>query len=103
METKFFQTVSVEKELPKEQEPVFLIGKGPRKFSGYYKNGKFEALHWSGESMEEAEEVTHFLREFSLPELMEEYRKEFEAHDWNFTGWTIEDFQNDFFTKKRIL
>jgi hypothetical protein len=51
----------VENGLPEEGKTVYLIGNSNRMFSGFYKKCKFWALNWSGEHLDEAEEVTHWL------------------------------------------
>lgn len=72
---KAYLEVSVEKELPKEQGTYFIILKDGTKDSDiFYPHKKLFAFQESY--------VKSFLREFSLPELMEEWLIWFEDSDY---------------------
>lgn len=66
-EPKFYVEISVEKELPKEQDNYWVLESGMRRYRFFYKKeNKFHSSH-------EAYAVTHWLKPFSLPELMEDF------------------------------
>lgn len=47
--------------LPEEGQPVYLLADGNRIFSGILKEGKFRCLAQHAESLEDADDVTHWL------------------------------------------
>lgn len=107
---KTYVEISVEKELPKESEEYFVVKRG---------NKKFKDVEWydkhGGSFISRLEiVVTHWIKPFSLPGLMEEYtvwlKKNYDSSyedGWRKFGtadcFTEKELLNDFLTQKGIL
>lgn len=89
-----FVSVSVEKELPKEDGKYFC-----------YAHGLKQVLHYNDGNHALWKDTDTWLRELSLPELMEEQTNEYNTRVANGTiqGLTLKEFINDFITQKGIL
>lgn len=85
---KAYIEVSVEKELPKEEKQYFTITRNGMDARNYFKDSGFRD-----------KSTTHFLREFSLPELMEELVKKHSSIQ--LSDKAAEILVNDFLTQKR--
>ena len=108
---KAYLEISVEKELPKDAGQHFVLEQGDKKYGigGIQrKHVSYVVPHTVGRGLElkpshDHYKVTHWLREFSLPELMEEFARVVINNEWNHENKDEEQLVNDFLSQKGIL
>jgi hypothetical protein len=99
--TKFYQQILCSEELPETNMTNVCIVD----FEGEFQHVMFrkDGVFFDKEENDITEICDYWLREFPFEELMIGFAECAQQHDWNYTGWTMDDLLEDYLKLKGII